>query len=232
MDLIPRDARQRTKGHECNARTKRGFVLGAVLMYSDTQFRVSQHTYRHKELAKALCDLGREAFPDFPFTSIMVNKDGCALHVDRNNCGPSMICSLGEHTGGELWQWPGDVIDVHNKFQMSNGLLPHATLPFKGERYSLVYYCVRELRALPSDEDQKLLRDLGFWDLTNRPAKTGRARTDLLKTAAEQLKTFLDPDGSPQTDPQADQAVPQAAGLNAPASLTAVLQPDLSSLLW
>jgi hypothetical protein len=116
MDLIPRDARVRTKGHG----SKRGFVLGAVLMYSDTQFRVSQHTYRYKELAKALCKLGRESFPDFPFTSIMVNKGACALHVDRNNCGPNMICSLGEHTGGELWQWPGDVIDIHDKFQLSN----------------------------------------------------------------------------------------------------------------
>ena len=187
MDLIPRDARVRTKGHG----SKRGFVLGAVLMYSDTQFRVSQHTYRHKELAQALCKLGRESFPDFPFTSIMVNKGACALHVDRNNCGPSMICSLGDHTGGELWQWPGDVIDVHDKFQISNGLLPHATLPFEGERYSIVYYCVRDLRELPCDEDQKLLESLGFWSLASRPTKVGRARIDLLKAAAESLKIFL-----------------------------------------
>ena len=193
MDLLPRDARVRTKGHESNnTHTKRGFVLGAVLMYSDTQFRVSQHTYRYKELAKAICKLGRESFPDFPFTSVMVNKGACTLHVDRNNCGPSMICSLGEHTGGELWQWPGDVIDMHNKFQLSNGLLPHATLPFEGERYSIVYYCVRELRTLPCDEDRKLLEDLGFWGLDSRPPKVGRARIDLLRTAAEELKTFLD----------------------------------------
>ena len=191
MDLLPRDARVRTKGHE-STHTKRGFVLGAVLMYSDTQFRVSQHTYRYKELAKAICKLGRESFPDFPFTSVMVNKGACTLHVDRNNCGPSMICSLGEHTGGELWQWPGDVIDMHNKFQLSNGLLPHATLPFEGERYSIVYYCVRDLRELPCDEDRKLLEDLGFWGLDSRPPKAGRARIDLLRTAAEELKTFLD----------------------------------------
>ena len=113
MDIMPRDARQRTKS--IDARTKRGFVLGTVLMYSDTMFRVSQHTFRHKELTKALCKLGRESFPNFPFTSIMVNKDGCPLHVDRNNCGPSMICSLGKHIGGQLWQWPGEVLDIHNE---------------------------------------------------------------------------------------------------------------------
>ena len=190
MDLLPRDARVRTKGHE-STHTKRGFVLGAVLMYSDTQFRVSQHTYRYKELAKAICKLGRESFPDFPFTSVMVNKGACTLHVDRNNCGPSMICSLGEHTGGELWQWPGDVLDIHNKFKLCDGLLPHATLPFEGERYSLVYYCVKELRTPPCEEDAKLLNSLGFWPMEARPVKAGRARLDLLKLAAAKLNDFL-----------------------------------------
>jgi hypothetical protein len=189
MDMMPRDARQRTKS--IDARTKRGFVLGTVLMYSDTMFRVSQHTFRHKELTKALCKLGRESFPNFPFTSIMVNKDGCPLHVDRNNCGPSMICSLGKHTGGELWQWPGDVLDIHNEFKLSDGLLPHATLPFEGERYSLVYYCVKELRAPPCEEDVKLLHDLGFWSMEARPVKAGRARLDLLKLAAAKLNDYL-----------------------------------------
>ena len=189
MEIMPRDARQQIQS--ADARTKRGFVLGAVLMYSDTMFRVSQHTYRHKELAKAICKLGRETFPDFPFTSVMVNKDGTPLHVDRNNCGPSMICSLGNHTGGELWQWPGDVLEIHNKFKLSDGLLPHATLPFKGERYSLVYYCVRELRTPPCDEDRKLLNDLGFWPMESRPVKAGRARLDLLKLAAAKLNDHL-----------------------------------------
>jgi len=189
LDSMPRDARQRTKS--IDGRTKRGFVLGAVLMYSDTVFRVSQHTYKHKDLAKALCKLGRESFPDFPFTSIQINRDGCPLHVDRNNCGPSMMCSLGNHTGGELWQWPGDILDVHNNFQLSDGLLPHATLPFEGERYSIVYFCIKELRAPPCAEDARLLNDLGFWPMEARPAKAGRARLDLLKLAADKLDDYI-----------------------------------------
>jgi hypothetical protein len=160
-------------------------------MYSDTVFRVSQHTYKHKDLAKALCKLGRESFPDFPFTSIQINRDGCPLHVDRNNCGPSMMCSLGNHIGGELWQWPGDILDVHNNFQLSDGLLPHATLPFEGERYSIVYFCIKELRAPPCAEDARLLNDLGFWPMEARPVKVGGARLDLLKLAAAKLNDYL-----------------------------------------
>ena len=102
-----------------------------------------------------------------------------------------MICSLGKHTGGQLWQWPGDVLDIHNEFKLSDGLLPRATLPFEGERYSLVYYCVKELRAPPCEEDAKLLHDLGFWSMEARPVKAGRARLDLLKLAAAKLNDFL-----------------------------------------
>ena len=102
-----------------------------------------------------------------------------------------MICSLGNHTGGELWQWPGDVLEIHNKFKLSDGLLPHATLPFKGERYSLVYYSVKELRAPPCEEDAKFLNDLGFWPMEARPAKAGKARLDLLKLAAAKLNDYL-----------------------------------------
>ena len=104
-----------------------------------------------------------------------------------------MICSLGNHTGGQLWQWPGDVLDIHNQFKLSDGLLPHATLPFEGERYSLVYYCVKELRAPPCEEDAKLLHDLGFWSMEARPLanKAGKAKLDLLKLAAAKLNDFL-----------------------------------------
>jgi hypothetical protein len=55
----------------------------------------------------------------------MVNEGGSTLHVDRNNCGPSLLISLGDHTGGELWQYPGDVLEVHYKATHCNGLLPH-----------------------------------------------------------------------------------------------------------
>ena len=102
-----------------------------------------------------------------------------------------MMCSLGNHIGGELWQWPGDILDIHDNFQLSDGLLPHATLPFEGERYSIVYFCIKELRAPPCVEDARLLNDLGFWPMEARPVKAGRARLDLLKLAAAKLNDYL-----------------------------------------
>jgi len=191
MDMFTRDKRQRAKA-DPELGTKRGFALGAVLVYDQTEFKVSAHTYRHPDLARAVCKLARDLRPDFPFTSVQINKGGCPLHVDRNNCGPSLICSLGDHTGGQLWQWPGDVLDIHNKLIECDGLLPHATLPFDGERYSIVYYCIRDLRPPPFEHDAKFLEDLGFYHMDRRPEQGKCVSLTLLKTAAEKLQEYLD----------------------------------------
>jgi len=78
-----------------------------------------------------------------------------------------MIVSFGEHEGGELWQYPGKIMKIHNKPRLSNGLLPHMTLPFTGERYSLVYYNMagdraQGQRAPLKADDAAYLRGLGF----------------------------------------------------------------------
>ena len=42
-----------------------------------------------------------EVRPEFCFTSVQVNKNyASALHVDKNNCGPSLIVGLGDYSGG------------------------------------------------------------------------------------------------------------------------------------
>jgi hypothetical protein len=148
---------------------KRGMVLGLVCDYASKHLVVSKGTRRWPELARSLCSFGRSLSKDFPFTSILVNEGGSTLHVDRNNCGPSLLISLGDHTGGQLWQYPGDVLEVHYKATHCNGLLPHMTLPFQGERYSLVFYCINSNRAPPTPENLAFLKDLGFWELGDRP---------------------------------------------------------------
>jgi len=191
MDMFTRDKRQRAKADE-SLGTKRGFVLGAVLVYDQPEFRISTHTYRHKELAKAVCKLARDVRPDFAFTSIQINRGGCPIHVDRNNCGPSLICSLGDHTGGELWQWPGEVLDIHSKIVECNGLVPHATLPFEGERYSIVWYCIRDLRPPPNDFEANILRELGFYSMDQRPEMGKPVSLTILKNATVRLKAYLE----------------------------------------
>ena len=86
MDFMSRDKRERAKADPVVG-TKRGFALGTVLVYDQPEFRMSAHTYRHQELAKAVCKLARDARPDFPFTSCQINKGGCLLHVDKTMQG-------------------------------------------------------------------------------------------------------------------------------------------------
>ena len=118
----------------------------------------------------------------------MINKGGSALHVDRMNFGPSVIVSLGLHTGGQLWQYPDLVLDIHNRPQLTNGLLPHMTLPYKGERFSLVYFNMCGNRAAMSTKDDEYLRLLGFHGIAKQPIAKPRPRADLLDEAANILR--------------------------------------------
>lgn len=87
--------------------------------------------------------------PDFKFTSIVINKNHMAhLHKDKNNIGESYIIALGDYTGGELRVWNKEKTtftdhNIKNKWLRFNGAEHfHETLPFEGERYSIVYYTV------------------------------------------------------------------------------------------
>lgn len=173
---------------------KEGFVLGYVLNYM-TGWCASRMTCRYPGLAKLLCRYMRSHDPKFKFTSIMVNKGTSALHVDSINCGPSYIVSLGKHTGGELWQYAdakaGQVLKIKDKFTLTNGLLPHMTLPYSGERFSLVFYSNKGERKMPKPEQANFLKRLGFNSPKQRGACSDPARSDLLPAAAVQLKAIL-----------------------------------------
>ena len=71
------------------------------------------------------------------------------MHVDKKNVGPSVVIALGDHTGGEIWQASakidgqeifGGPIFAHNEAHYFDGNVPHCTLPFEGERYSIIAY--------------------------------------------------------------------------------------------
>lgn len=147
---FPREIRRSVKRDSKDQ--KRGFVLGCVNRYG-YGWVPSKKTRRHPELAKMLCAFCKQHRPHFKFGSIMVNLGSSALHVDANNCGKSYIISLGDHTGGKLWQYPNREINTHNRLQECDGLLPHITLPFEGERYSLVFFNSKGNLRGPSKED-------------------------------------------------------------------------------
>ena len=87
--------------------------------------------------------------PKFKYTTIQYNKNHkCAKHKDGRNVGESYIIGLGNYTGGELMVWDKNdknpvKHNIRNKFLKFNGSEHfHETQPFKGERYTLVYFNV------------------------------------------------------------------------------------------
>lgn len=186
---LPKETRRSVRASERH--DKRGFVLGYVIGYAQG-WTPSRATKQHPGLASLLCSYARARMPDLVFTSIMVNEGRSALHVDKSNCDLSAIVSFGDHVGGELWEYPGRILRIHNRLRRCQGSLPHITLPYEGERYSIVYYNLasQDSRA-PSRTMTSFLDQLGFHRLAERPARTLPARSDLLPVAAKLLREEL-----------------------------------------
>eukprot|EP01047_Picozoa_sp_COSAG01_P082979 COSAG01_NODE_17176_length_1172_cov_691.409133_1_plen_369_part_01 len=91
---------------------------------------------------KTLIQWGRQILkPDFYFSSIIVLQNSqCDVHADTNNLGESAIITVGKHTGGGLWVHGSGPCLCHNTVHYFDGKTPHTTMPFDGERYSVVFY--------------------------------------------------------------------------------------------
>ena len=104
------------------------------------------------------------------WSSITLNEGYASkAHVDGNNVGPSIIRSFGSHDGGELQYWPDGpcndpaILNPAGKESLTvfDGTKHHGTLPYNGERYSVIFYLRRGLdRASPGTF--KELQALGF----------------------------------------------------------------------
>ena len=145
---------------------KRGFMLGAVLLYFQGQFRVSRQTRKNEELTKLLNKWMRKHHPKYRYSSIQLNRGTSALHVDQANCGKSVIKAFGNFTGGRLWSlsWPKKSFNIkRGNGKIIDGNVPHITLPSpKGTRYSAVFFNMKgRFRPLPP-EQRKYLKELHF----------------------------------------------------------------------
>jgi hypothetical protein len=132
-----------------------GFVLGIVTSWAGKGSRsgyrkmLSMKTREptYKKLFKETKKLMRLKDPKFKFTSVQYNKNHrAARHRDAKNTGISYIVGLGDYTGGELTIFDENEKnpvkhDIKGKFNTFDGSkYPHETCPFKGERYTLVFY--------------------------------------------------------------------------------------------
>ena len=126
-------------------------VLGKVhKMYSSCDGKrckvASRHNVKHKELLAAAKSFLKAAGVKYRFESVTVNKNhAAARHVDKNNTGHSFIIGLGNYTGGQLVfsdkesPYHGSH-NIKNKWLKFVGDTEHYVKPFKGTRYTLVYY--------------------------------------------------------------------------------------------
>ena len=106
-------------------------------------------TPKYKPLYEEASKLMKQHNPNFKFTSIQINENQkTSKHLDGYNVGKSYIIGLGDYTGGEVRLYTKDGkshkdINIKNRWATFNGSeLEHETLPFKGDRYTLVYYSV------------------------------------------------------------------------------------------
>ena len=99
---------------------------------------IASGNVKYPMVYKSLCEI-IEGF-DFKFTSIILNKNVvCKKYTDKYNIGDSLTFSFGEFSGGEL-VYDGKIINTQNKPFIFNGKKDHYSLPFKGTRYSVVYF--------------------------------------------------------------------------------------------
>ena len=124
------------------------------------------------------------------------------LHVDGLNCGPSVMLTVGDNVkGGDLW-YDGKVYPTLNKALYFDGNIPHMTLPYSGNRFSIVCFT---LKSWVSSKDRtghcSQLRALGFPSIINKLPSWGKdkvnfygKREDRLSKAKDQIRDQIKKD--------------------------------------
>jgi hypothetical protein len=124
----------------------RSLVVGKVKMMYGRGCADSRHNKNFKELHDTTRKFSKTAHPNYRFQAVTINKNhAAAKHVDKNNKGYSYIIGLGNYTGGELvFTNPKSPHygshNIKNKWLKFRGNTEHYVKPFKGERYTIVYY--------------------------------------------------------------------------------------------
>merc|ERR1712151_1353386 len=100
-------------------------------------------------------------------------------HRDAGNFGPSFIKAFGDFSGGQLNYWPEDLgaptpleksgltpadrvqFDLSKELALFNGNSAHSVEPFKGDRYSIVWFSLG-CHDKASAEDRAKLQQMGI----------------------------------------------------------------------
>lgn len=109
----------------------------------------SRQCWLRPKLYKLLLDFAAE-YVKIPWTSITVNQNyQAAKHRDKGNIGNSFLVAFGSYTGGELELLEGELQGKYNiqhtPIVSDFSKTYHQVLPFEGERFSLVFYTVKNI---------------------------------------------------------------------------------------
>ena len=127
----------------CNQKKARQVCFGYSLYRGKKQ--LSSFTEKYPRVTNLFKEFMESHCPTFKFNSVYVNKNVvCKKHLDSKNVGESLLVGLGDYTGGQ------SVLYINNKERkfhiksqslIFNGSeIEHRSLPFKGTRYSLVFF--------------------------------------------------------------------------------------------
>lgn len=119
------------------------FGAGKRKFRSNGEFKANTN---YPELFQSIVEYANAILPTgFEYEIITVNKNLKAKkHTDKYNNGIGFITMLGDYTGGGLYIYEKGkpkLYDTHNTLLGFNGAIyPHRTEPFKGTRYTLIFY--------------------------------------------------------------------------------------------
>ncbi len=117
------------------------FGLVKRLFVKNAEFEEAKANQLYPELYKELKNMINNLRPDFKYNCITLNHNlKCIEHLDKYNCGASIIIGFGKYWGGELVveKCP---IDIRYKPHSFNGSqLKHYTNDFLGDRWTAIFF--------------------------------------------------------------------------------------------
>jgi len=177
-----KDNKKRTNVMPEGTKSVNSEMLGLIRIRAFSTFCPAGKTKRYPLVTKLLCRFLEENPPKglsrrmkFPFTTVCINRDYAAKrHRDANNMGVSVVRAFGDFAGGRLRYFPDDncvgcvedldksksvVLDVKHRSVVVDSTKAHEVEPFKGRRYSLVYFTIPKWEKCAEEAKQWLTRE-------------------------------------------------------------------------
>ena len=126
-----------------NQKDARQTCFGQV--YFQGKYKLSKSSEKYTHMMNFFKEFIDSHYPDFNFKGVYVNKNTiCKKHLDSKNTGESLLVGFGAYTGGQTKLYIDDKpksFHIKTNSLIFNGSeIPHESDPFKGTRYSLVFF--------------------------------------------------------------------------------------------